>query len=166
MPLNYLLELLLSIHHFNVDDGLIGADSLEKAMKLQRQLQEFFNYGGFLLRKWKGCNPEALQQLSPNLLDSQVTQTIHNPAGFAKALGIEWSRLLDSFQQTTSKFSCPEVISKRVLVPDVARTFDIHVLGWFDSAICQSQDPAAEVVGVKSRIIQWDEPVPVLIQET
>ena len=37
---------------FYVDDGLTGADSTEEAIKLQRQLQDLFSHGGFLLRKW------------------------------------------------------------------------------------------------------------------
>ena len=36
---------------FYVDDGLTGADSIEKAIELQRQLQHLFSRGGFLLRK-------------------------------------------------------------------------------------------------------------------
>ena len=37
---------------FYVDDGLTGADSIEEAIKLQQKLQELFQRGGFLLRKW------------------------------------------------------------------------------------------------------------------
>ena len=37
---------------FYVDDGLTGAHSTEEAIKLQRQLQDLFSHGGFLLRKW------------------------------------------------------------------------------------------------------------------
>ena len=36
---------------FYVDDGLTGADSVPEAIELQRQLQDLFNKGGFLLRK-------------------------------------------------------------------------------------------------------------------
>ncbi len=35
---------------FYVDDGLTGADSIEEAITLQRQLQELFGRGGFLLQ--------------------------------------------------------------------------------------------------------------------
>ena len=34
---------------FYVDDGLTGANSAEEAIILQRQLQELFSRGGFLL---------------------------------------------------------------------------------------------------------------------
>ena len=37
---------------FYVDDGLTGADSIEEAVDLQKQLQGLFERGDFLLRKW------------------------------------------------------------------------------------------------------------------
>ena len=37
---------------FYVDDTLTGADSIESAIALQRQLQDLLACGGFLLRKW------------------------------------------------------------------------------------------------------------------
>ena len=37
---------------FYVDDGLTGTDSTEEAIELQRQLQDLFSHGGFLLCKW------------------------------------------------------------------------------------------------------------------
>ena len=45
---------------FYVDDGLVGADSLEETIKLREQLQALFARGGFLLRKWKASDPDAL----------------------------------------------------------------------------------------------------------
>ncbi len=56
---------------FYVDDGLVGADTSEEARKLQKQLQELFARGGFLLRKWKASDPAVLEHLSPTLLDPQ-----------------------------------------------------------------------------------------------
>ena len=74
---------------FYIDDGLVGADSLEGAINLQMQLQKLFACGGFLLCKWKANNPDALRHLSPDLLDAPLPQAIHNSHKFAKALGIE-----------------------------------------------------------------------------
>ena len=36
---------------FYVDDGLTGADSVSEAVTLQKELQQLFDKGGFLLRK-------------------------------------------------------------------------------------------------------------------
>ena len=38
---------------FYMDDGLDGADSVDKAIKLRAEMQELFELGGFVLRKWK-----------------------------------------------------------------------------------------------------------------
>jgi len=124
-------------------------------------LQGLFAQGGFLLRKWRSREPAALRHLPPDLLDSQLTQTIHEPEGFAKALGVEWSASLDCFRLTVAEFPHLGVITKRALVSDVAKTFD--VLGWF----------APVIVKVKILLqrlweagLGWDDSVPSTIQET
>ena len=53
--LDYAMEYPLVVDTVNrafyVDDGLTGADSTEEAIELQRQLQDLFSHGGFLLLK-------------------------------------------------------------------------------------------------------------------
>ena len=44
---------------FYVDDCLTGAESISEATELQKQLQELFSKGGFLLRKWCSSNPAS-----------------------------------------------------------------------------------------------------------
>ena len=56
---------------FYVDDGLIGADSVEEAVKLQKELQMMFNRGGFTLQKRNSSNPAALQHVPDDLKESQ-----------------------------------------------------------------------------------------------
>ena len=108
---------------FYVDDGLCGADSSERAIELQVQLQELFSREGFLLRKWKSSEPAVLQHVPPHLLDRQPSQAITEPDGFSKALGVEWSPSLDCFRLTIAKFSPREAVTKRALVSDIAKTF-------------------------------------------
>ena len=86
-----------------------------------------------MLRKRKASNPDGLRHLSPDLLDAPLPQTIHNPHLIAKELGIEWSPRLDDFHLSISEFPRLEVITKRALVFDVARTFNI--IGWFAPAV-------------------------------
>ena len=42
---------------FYVDDGLIGTDTPEAAVKLHEELQEMFGRAGLLLRKWNSNDP-------------------------------------------------------------------------------------------------------------
>ena len=46
---------------FYVDDGLTGADSTKEVIELQKQLQDLFSQGGFLLHKWNSTDPAVLQ---------------------------------------------------------------------------------------------------------
>lgn len=48
---------------FYVDDGLTGADNVESAITIQRQLQDLFTRGGFLLRNWNSSDPRVLQAI-------------------------------------------------------------------------------------------------------
>ena len=73
----------------------------------------------------------------------QLSQTIHESEGFAKALGVEWSASLGSFRLTVAEFPHLEVTTKQALVSDVAKTFDI--LGWF----------APIIVKVKILLQRW-----------
>ena len=143
------------LHSFYVDNGLVGADTLDEAIRPQEELQSLFGHGGFLLCKWKSSEPTALQHLCSDLLDTQSSQMIQDPDGFAKALGIEWSTSLDSFRLTVSEFPRLEMVTKRALISDVAKTFD--VLGWF----------APVIVRIKILLqrlweagVDWDQSVP------
>ena len=42
---------------FYVDYGLTGANTCEKAIELQQQLQNLFQHGHFLLCKWNSNDP-------------------------------------------------------------------------------------------------------------
>ena len=74
-----------------------------------------------------------LQHVPSHLLDHQPSQAIPKPDGFSKALGIEWSHTLDCFCLTIAKLSPRETVTKRALVSDIEKTFD--VLGWFAPVI-------------------------------
>lgn len=146
---------------FYVDDGLTGADSLEEAVKLQEQLQELFRRGGFLLRKWKSNEPTTLQHLPTHLLDPQTSHTIPDSDGFSKALGIEWSTGLDCFRLSVADFPHLETVTKRALVSDVAKTYD--VLGWFAPCIIKVKILLQRLWEAN---VGWDDPAPDTIRES
>ena len=82
---------------FYVDDGLIGADSVEEAIELQ-QLQGLFSCTGFLLCKWNSSDSLVLQHIPLDLQDVQPTRVISDSQQYTKTLGIEWNAALDHFQ--------------------------------------------------------------------
>ena len=114
---------------FYVDDGFTGADTIEDAQKQQQQLQDLFVCGGFLLHKWNCSKSFVVEHLPPNLRDSPSSQDIPHHNQFSKTLGIHWNSSTDHFHLTMAKMPSGENITKRALISDVAKTYD--VLGWF-----------------------------------
>ncbi|XP_041379393.1 uncharacterized protein LOC121392076 [Gigantopelta aegis] len=117
---------------FYVDDGLTGADSITEAIHLQKQLQELFHKGGFVLRKWNSNEPEVLNHLPAELKESQSVQTIAEDH-YTKTLGIEWNSVTDNFRITVAELDHRDVVTKRMLISDISKTFDI--LGWFSQQL-------------------------------
>ena len=140
---------------FYVDDGLTGEDSVEGALALQKQLQELFVKGGFLLRKWRSSEPSVLQHLDSNLLDEQPYQVIpYESAGFSKALGVEWNANTDCFRISITEASM-EITTKRALASEIAKTYDI--LGWFAPSVVLAKVLLQRLWECG---VAWDEPVP------
>ena len=110
---------------FYVDDCLTGADSVQDAIALQTQLQALLSCGGFLLRKWSSNAASVLHHLSQELLEQQETHPISDTTNYMKTLGLEWNTSLDKFNLTIAEFTSFESITKRALVSNVAKVFDI-----------------------------------------
>ena len=117
---------------FYVDDGLTGADTVDDAVSLQQQLQSAFERGGFLLRKWNSSDPIVRDQIPVELRDARRAHGISDANNSTKALGLEWDVTSDCFHLTV-EWPSVNVITKRVLVSDIAKTFD--VMGWFTPTI-------------------------------
>ena len=146
---------------FYVDDGLTGADSTEAAIELQKQLQDLFSQGGFLLRKWNSSDPTVLQHVAPELKDLQVMHSITDTETYTKTLGIEWNSNSDHFRLTIADLPPLTNVTKRLLVSDIAKTFD--VLGWFSPSIVKVKILLQRLWELK---VDWDDPVPHLIKES
>ena len=56
--------------NFYMDNGLDGADSIDKAVKLWAEMQELFELGGVVLRKWKLSELAILAQMHHELVDN------------------------------------------------------------------------------------------------
>ena len=120
---------------FYVDDGLVGAESVEEAVCLQAQLQDLLARGVLSLHKWKSSKPNVLEHVPYHLLDPLSSQPLPDPDNFTKTLGIEWSANLDCFRLSVSQPPSHLQIIKRMLVPDIAKVHDI--LGWFAPSVIQ-----------------------------
>ena len=140
---------------FYVDDTLTGADSIEEAISLREQLQELFDHGGFTLRKWNSSNPLILREVPNELKDTQVQCLIPDGSTYTKTLGIEWNTVLDHFRLTISAMPPPHTMTKRSLISDVSKIFD--VFGWFAPCTVKMKIQFQRLWELK---LSWEEPVP------
>ena len=140
---------------FYVDDGLTGANSIEEAIELQKQLQDLFSKGGFLLRKWNSNQPAVLQHISSELKEIYSTQALPGPDDYTKTLGIKWNTTTDHFHLTITDLPSVDCVTKRALVSDVAKTFD--VLGWFSPTTIKVKILMQRLWELK---IDWDDLLP------
>ena len=140
---------------FYVDDCPTGAESIPDAIDLQQQLQDLFARGCFLLRKWHSSEPAVLQGLPPDLKDPHSMQMLPDPGEYTKTLGIEWNASSDHFRLTIAALPPFDNITKRVLVSDIAKTFD--VLGWFSPSLIKVKILLQQVWEQR---VDWDDPVP------
>ena len=147
---------------FYVDDCLTGEDTIPAAIELQSQLSDLFNVGGFLLRKWNASESAVLDRLPSDLKDLGAIHKFHETTQeqYTKTLGIEWNSKSDQFRLTISELPDLSHLTKRQLVSDAARTFD--VLGWFSPTLIKAKILLQRVW--ESRI-DWDDPVPLPIRE-
>ncbi len=145
---------------FYVDDALTGADSVDDAIELQDQLHRMFTKGGFLLRKWNSSEPTVLQHIPPDLKDSKPCLSIPCHEQYTKTLGMEWNPGFDHFRLAISRSPSSEGITKRALISDVAKTYD--VLGWFAPVIIKAKILFQRLWELK---VSWDDPVPPSVKE-
>ena len=139
---------------FYVDDGLTGADTVDDAVSLQQQLQSAFERGGFLLQKWNSSDPVVLDQIPAELRDARLAHGISDANNSTKALGLEWDVMSDCFHLTVAEWPSVDVITKQVLVSDIAKTFD--VMGWFAPTIISMKILLQRLWELR---LEWDEPV-------
>ena len=153
----HLFPLAASVVHtsFYVDDGLTGANSIPDAIRLQKELQELFAQGGFLLRKWKSSESSALCHLPHDLVDQQTSQGLPVEDHFTKVLGVEWSTDSDSFRLTTGNFPLVPTLTKRALSSEIAKVYDI--LGLFSPSVIKIK---LLLQRLWEAGIDWDDPVP------
>ena len=144
---------------FYVDDGITGACSISEAIELQKELQQLFDKGGFLLRKWKSNEPEALRHLPAHLIEQGTTRELPVANELTKVLGVNWNTESDSLHLTKSIVSSVHPLTKRMLASNIARVYD--VLGWYSPTIIKVKILLQQLWVAK---IAWDDLVPSAVQ--
>ena len=102
---------------------------IQSRITLQKKLQQLFNKDGFLLRKWRLNEPEAVHHIPEHLVEQATTREPPVCGEFAKVLRINWNTESDSLHLTTSIVSSEHLLTKRMLASNVVRVYDVS--GWW-----------------------------------
>ena len=96
-----------------MDDGLIGADSVEEARVLHNQLQEHFHLEVSRFASETQTN-QTHEVISPWRIDD-----------FTSIRGIRCNASLDTFHPIILSLKPIEVLTKQTLMSDIAKLYDI-----------------------------------------
>lgn len=112
-------------HHFYIDDGLFGCNSVQEAIDTYQRLTEALGKHGFELHKWATNSPEVRSVFPADTAES-LCITKQDPSQ-NKTLGIFWNFSTDSF---SFKFSLPQLkkLTKRSVLAQANSIYDPH--GW------------------------------------
>ena len=93
-------------------------------------------------------------------MESQALHLLPECTEYTKTLGIEWNTVSDHFQLTISELPPLDNVTKRVLVSDVSKMFD--VFGWFSPSSILMKVLFQWLWELK---VNWDDTVPVSVKE-
>ncbi|XP_076660868.1 uncharacterized protein LOC143364357 [Halictus rubicundus] len=134
--------------HSYVDDILTGADDLQRALEIRRQLTDLLSSAGFQLDKWASNVPE--------LRAACVEEKVFQDKEVHGALGLCWDVRGDTLAVRGPLFSdaAASKWTKRTVLSEIARLFD--PLGWLAPVIVRAKTILQDLwlAGVS-----WDEPL-------
>lgn len=113
------------IKNIYVDDLMAGADTVEEARGIKKQITSILSKSGFTLRKWLANDKSVLNQIDHNLNDAPELEIEESQT--VKVLGLYWNPTKDVFQFRVQLNDQP-VMTKRSILSETSRLFD--PLGW------------------------------------
>ena len=150
---------------FYVDDLLGGADSIEEAKTLYKQLADILQRGGFTLRKYRSSSQDVLDIIPADMREALPTKEMvdSHSESYPKALGVIWNSVEDTMCIDVSYLG-GDVKSKRDILSDTFKTFD--VMGWIAPAILPMKILMQQLWEMK---VEWRQELPedkLLIHQT
>lgn len=105
-----------------IDDLIGGAPTPDDAIEMYNQLNSACEEAGLQLRKWSTNNPTVLATIPEEMRETNPPAFDVEPS--VKALGIRWHPTTDQFIFSGFKFDDDKLLTKRVLLSNLARVFD------------------------------------------
>ncbi|XP_055623288.1 uncharacterized protein LOC129766713 [Toxorhynchites rutilus septentrionalis] len=108
---------------FYMDDFLSGANTVEEAIKLQKEVQSLLAEGGLELRKWSSNCPEVLENLPIGALGGETM--LHFEADQKiKTLGVGWETGSDQLCIEVQPSTNEGIWTKRKIFSAIAKLYD------------------------------------------
>ncbi|XP_065082558.1 uncharacterized protein LOC135704945 [Ochlerotatus camptorhynchus] len=152
-----------------MDDVISGADDVESAVELRRQIDAMMNSGGFKLRKWASNCPAVLEDIPKENLALPDSNGIDwDQDAEVKTLGLTWLPNVDCFKFsfTIPPLTDDQILTKRQVLCFIARLFDpLGLLGATITAAKIFMQRLWCMKGEHGQCLQWDDPLPGTVGE-
>lgn len=109
---------------FYMDNYMSGSSSLRKALELLCKVHEALYRYGFPLCKYQSNSKELLAKLDESLIDKRNVRSLGGEE-FVVLLGLLWFTDTDTLGVNLRFDTLPAVITKRVMLSDISRIFDV-----------------------------------------
>ncbi|XP_049287565.1 uncharacterized protein LOC125766030 [Anopheles funestus] len=153
-------EALKSKDDFYVDDLVSGADSIEEAKQIAKQLDELMNKAEFSLRKWASNYPETLEGI-PQQRQCESVAVEQASKSSISLLGLLWTPRSDSMQLNIKGIEQQTSYSGKQILSCIARMYD--PLGIIDPVKMKAKMFMQRVWSYKESRgsgRNWDNPLP------
>ncbi|XP_038106284.1 uncharacterized protein LOC119766023 [Culex quinquefasciatus] len=141
---------------FYVDDGLCGAQSVEEARLLSRDLRKLLNTGGFDAHKWCANDPAILEEVPESLWGTTFDLKDAAAKSVVKTLGVAWNASQDWFTFTVLPPRREKPLTRQKVLSEIAKFFD--PLGLAGPVVTTAKLILRKVGTLKN--IGWLDPVP------
>ncbi|XP_065087291.1 uncharacterized protein LOC135709030 [Ochlerotatus camptorhynchus] len=108
---------------FYVNDCVAGAQTIEEAIKLRKELDDLLRKGGFILRKWASNKLEVLRGLSQDQIGTQSIVSF-TPQESLKTLGIVWEPEADKLRFDSKVTHPDKPATKTSMLSSISQLFD------------------------------------------
>ncbi|XP_055604663.1 uncharacterized protein LOC129752900 [Uranotaenia lowii] len=147
---------------FYVDDLFSGADSIQDAINLQKQLDQLLRKGCFELRKWASNVAAVLKDIPPENRAVQSSVDLDRDQCL-KTLGLHWEPAPDHLRYRINLPESPpeQPLTKRIALSHIARLFD--PLGLLGPVVTSAKLFMQALWGLKNddgRCWDWDQELP------
>ncbi len=145
---------------FYVDDYLAGAETVEEAAHIRKQLCDLLKLAGMTLRKWRSSSDDFRSTIPPEIVET-ADLLISSSDKPLKALGLHWNVSEDSLSVSTPAVQTDTEFTKRNIASNLGKVYDL--LGLYSPFTVSGKIILRRLWELK---VGWDEPAPPSIQES